>query len=91
MRKWNRKCNETGANKFLLVKSVARGARDQYVAHKVMGWTGQAHVRRVFQISTDVGAKLCYLHRISLFRGGGGNSLTVKSDVVCQILWASTS
>ena len=36
----------------------------------------------------SMGAKLGYFHRISLFRGGGGGAivLTVKSDVVCQIL-----
>jgi len=40
-----------------------------------------------------MGAKLYYFPRIPLFRGGGGGAilLTVKSDVMCQILWASTS
>jgi hypothetical protein len=44
----------------------------------------------IFATMYLMGAKLCYFHRISLFRGGG-ILLTVKSDVVCQILWVSTS
>jgi hypothetical protein len=41
----------------------------------------------------SMGAKCDYFHRISLFRGGGGGAilLTVKSDVMCRILWVSTS
>ena len=47
----------------------------------------------LFAAMPSMGAKCHYFHRISLFRGGGGGVilLTVKSDVVCRILWASTS
>jgi hypothetical protein len=47
----------------------------------------------IFAVMYLMGAKLGYFHRILFFRGGGGGAilLTVKSDVVCQILWASTS
>jgi hypothetical protein len=41
----------------------------------------------------SMGAKLGYLYQIYLFGGvvGGAILLTKKSDVMCRILWASTS